>query len=174
MKTPPRTRSSPGYFGFKVIGVFKLAGGLLLLAVGFGLFRLIDHNQGEGWEHLIQLLQLDAHGRIFRSAVEKISGIDRAHLHLIETAIFFYSILHLIEGTGLVLERDWAGYLVVVITSSLLPFEIYEIARRPNPLRIGVLVVNAAILAYLVVELVKERRERLRLAEAAHTPSTSL
>ena len=33
----------------------------------------------------------------------------------------------------MILEQDWAGYLVVVATSSLIPFEIYEIARRPTP-----------------------------------------
>ena len=30
-----------------------------------------------------------------------------------------------IEVVGLIRERDWAGYLVVVATSSLIPFELY-------------------------------------------------
>lgn len=174
MPTPPRTRTGPGYFGFKIIGAFKLASGLLLLAVGFGLFQLIDHNQGEGWEKLVNLLQLDAHSRLFRSAVAPILGIDRAHLHLIEAGTFFYAALHLIEGTGLVLERDWAGYVVVVITGSLIPFEVYEIFRSPSAVRVGVLIFNAAILIYLVVELIKERREKSCHAGEAQTPSASL
>jgi uncharacterized membrane protein (DUF2068 family) len=174
MQKHPRTRSSPGYLGFKVIGAFKLAGGVLLLAVGLGLFRLVDHNNGEGWEKLIKVLQLDAHSRIFRSAVASISGIDRAHAHLIAAGSLFYAMLHFIEGFGLVFERDWAGYVVVVITGSLIPFEFYEIARAPSALRIGVLVFNAAILVYLIVELIKERRERSRIAgETAQAPSTT-
>ena len=160
MHPQPRTKTSPGYFGFKVIGAIKFASGLLMFVVGSGLLRLIDHNQGEGWERLIQRLQLDAHGRIFRSAVAAISGLDHAHLNLILAGIFFYAVLHSIEGIGLMLERDWAGYLVVIMTGTLLPFEVYEIARRPNALRIGVLLGNLAILIYLVVILVRERRER--------------
>ncbi|ODU00974.1 MAG: hypothetical protein ABS79_02465 [Planctomycetes bacterium SCN 63-9] len=167
---PPRTRSTPGYFGFKVIGAFKLASGVVLLALGFGLFRLVDHNHGEGWDRLIRLLQLDAHSRLFRSAIEAISGIDRAHLHVIEAGTFFYAILHLIEGFGLVFERDWAGYVVIVITGSLIPFELYEVAREPSMIRAGVLFLNAAILVYLVVELIRERRQREQAVDAGTAP----
>jgi uncharacterized membrane protein (DUF2068 family) len=34
----------------------------------------------------------------------------------------------------------------------------HEIARKPNPLRIAVLVANFGILVYLIVRLVQERR----------------
>jgi uncharacterized membrane protein (DUF2068 family) len=146
-----------------------------MLGVGLGLFRLVDHNHGEDWERLIRMLQLDAHSRWFRAAVERLAGIDRAHLHLIEAGTFFYAVVHLIEGTGLLLERDWAGFIVVGLTGSLLPFELYEFAQRPGPIRAGVLLANAAILAYLTAVLIRERRHRDGKTDNTphHTPSTS-
>ena len=67
-----------------------------------------------------------------------------------------------IEGIGLILGYHWAGYLVVVATSSLIPFEIYEIARKFSPIRVALFVLNVAIVIYLIVTLRKDRRERSR------------
>jgi uncharacterized membrane protein (DUF2068 family) len=66
---------------------------------------------------------------------------------------FFYALLHLVEGTGLVLRRRWAEYLTVVATGSLLPLEFYEIARKFSVLRVGVLAINLAIVAYVIARL---------------------
>ena len=70
--------------------------------------------------------------------------------------------MHVVEGTGLILERDWAGYLTVIATSALVPFECYEIFQKESNLllKIPVLVVNLGFVVYVVVKLRQERRER--------------
>ncbi len=70
----------------------------------------------------------------------------------------------MIEGIGLILEYDWAGYLVVVATGSLIPFEIYEIVQKHSAVRIGILIVNIAIVIYLIVELRKHHAARKKSA----------
>jgi uncharacterized membrane protein (DUF2068 family) len=65
----------------------------------------------------------------------------------------------LVEGIGLWLEFTWAAYLTVVSTSLLLPFELYEVIEQVSILRIGVLLLNLVIVAYLVSQL---RRHTLR------------
>jgi uncharacterized membrane protein (DUF2068 family) len=65
----------------------------------------------------------------------------------------------LVEGIGLWLEFTWAAYLTVVSTSLLLPFELYEVVEQVSILRIGVLLLNLAIVAYLVSQL---KRHTLR------------
>ncbi len=60
----------------------------------------------------------------------------------------------------MILGRDWAGYLVIVATSSLIPFEIYEIARRTTLLRVSLFVVNVGIVIYLIVTLRREHQAR--------------
>ena len=90
----------------------------------------------------------------------RLTGITPTHLRALEAGTFFYALLHSIEGIGLILERDWAGYLVVVASSSLIPFEIYEIFQKPNLVRITLLVLNVGIVIYLVVTLRKEYSSR--------------
>ena len=96
--------------------------------------------------------------------ISAVTGIDRTHLRAIEAGTFFYAFLHMIEGIGLILERDWAGYLVVIATSSLIPFEIYEIARKPTLLRISLFLLNVGIVIYLIVTLQE------RAHDASRTP----
>ena len=105
-------------------------------------------------------LKLDTDNDVFHMALRWVSGLDRKHLHLIEAGTFFYAILHIVEGTGLILERDWAGYLTVVATSALVPFECYEIVHKANPLKVLVLIVNLGFVVYVVVKLRQEHRQR--------------
>jgi uncharacterized membrane protein (DUF2068 family) len=73
---------------------------------------------------------------------------------------FCYALLHLVEGIGLILGRDWAGYLVIGASSSLIPFEFYEILQRPTLLRVSLFVVNIGIVIYLAITLRREHQAR--------------
>lgn len=152
--------SKPGYFGFKVIGTLKLISGALALAVGIGLVRFLDHDPGPRAERVVIHLGLDPHNQVIHSLIGRLTGIDRAHLRAIRAGTFFYALLHLVEGIGLILGRDWAGYLVIAATSSLIPFEIYEIVRRTNLLRVSLFVLNVGIVIYLIITLRREHRAR--------------
>jgi uncharacterized membrane protein (DUF2068 family) len=46
--------------------------------------------------------------------------------------------------------------LTVIITSSLVPLEIYEIVRHPNVVKVVVLVVNLGIVLYLICRIRSE------------------
>ena len=121
-----------GYYGFKVIGVLKLVSGLVAVVAGFGAVRFLAHDPGPKLELAVTNLGLDPQNHFIQTVISALTGMDLTHLRAIEAGTFFYAILHSIEGIGLILEKTWAGYLVVIATSTLVPFEIYEIARRPT------------------------------------------
>jgi Predicted membrane protein (DUF2127) len=85
-----------------------------------------------------------------------------------------YGVLELVEGTGLWLDQLWAEYLTVIATSLLIPLELYELVRNPRVLKAGGLVVNLAIVAYLVhrelleaENVERHERERRRLVSGS-------
>jgi uncharacterized membrane protein (DUF2068 family) len=149
-----------GPVGFRIIGGLKLASSLMLVAAGVGMFQLFQHDLGMQLDWLARNLKLDPENRVFHMATDWITGLDRKTLKAIEAGTFFYALLHVVEGTGLVLERDWAGYLTIVATSALVPFEAYEIVHKANLLKLAVLVVNLGFVAYVVVKLRQEHRQR--------------
>jgi uncharacterized membrane protein (DUF2068 family) len=63
----------------------------------------------------------------------------------------------LTEGVGLALRKRWAEYLTIISTASLLPLEVYEIAKGASPAKILVLLANIAIVVYLVIEVRRTR-----------------
>jgi hypothetical protein len=58
-----------------------------------------------------------------------------------------------LEGTLLLLGKPWGEWLVVIGLSLFLPFEVYEVIHKPGVGRAIVLLLNAAIVVYLVYEL---------------------
>jgi uncharacterized membrane protein (DUF2068 family) len=158
VETRPTPRRGP--VGFRVIGVLKLASGVFLFAAWLGMFRLFKSDVTEQLEWLVRHLKLDPDNRVFHLLFDWASGLDRKALRAIEAGTFFYAVLHIVEGIGLILERFWAGYLTVIATSALVPFEIYEVIHKVNWLKILVLIVNLGFVVYVVVKLRQERRER--------------
>ncbi|MHC5536673.1 DUF2127 domain-containing protein [Singulisphaera rosea] len=155
MKPPQATTK-----GFRLIGILKLAGAFLLAAAGFGIFRLQHTDLGAALEHFVTRLHLDPENRLIHVAIANVTGLDQAHLKAIGAGTFFYAVLESVEGAGLFFRKEWAGYLTVIATALLLPLEIYEIVEKVSPIRIGVLIINIAILVYLIVKLREERRAR--------------
>lgn len=61
-----------------------------------------------------------------------------------------YAAVEWTEAIGLWLEKRWAEYLTVLATAGFLPFEVRELVDRVTVLRVGALVVNLALLMWLV------------------------
>jgi uncharacterized membrane protein (DUF2068 family) len=73
----------------------------------------------------------------------------------------------LVEATGLWLRRQWGKWFTVVLTASLIPFEVWDFYSRPPGRRLTVavtLTVNIIILAYLIYVL-RSGQERRRQVE---------
>ena len=149
-----------GYYGFKAIGALKLLSGVIALAVGLGATRFLAHDPGPKLERVVTHLGLDPQNHLIHDVITKLTGLDPTHLRAIEAGTFFYAILHLIEGIGLILEQNWAGYLVVIATSTLIPFEIYEIGKKPTLVRFALFLLNIGIVVYLIVTIRKDHKHR--------------
>lgn len=61
-----------------------------------------------------------------------------------------FATMEAVEAIGLWRGRRWAEYLTVVATAALLPLEIHELLTRPTALKVVMLVVNLAVLVWLV------------------------
>jgi uncharacterized membrane protein (DUF2068 family)/ABC-type branched-subunit amino acid transport system ATPase component len=61
------------------------------------------------------------------------------------------ALVELIEGIGLWLLKRWGEYFAMVATSAFIPYEVYDLALKITPLRLGAFVVNIALVLYLVL-----------------------
>ncbi len=136
--------------GLLLIGLFKLGKAILFFLLGVGAIHLLHKDLGDEVMRLATALKFDPESRFVTILLDKVDLIDAHRLKQISLATFAYSALALTEGVGLMLEKVWAEYLTLFLTISFLPWELYELARRPNLFRLSLLLINLAVLGYLV------------------------
>ena len=136
--------------GLLLIGLFKLGKSLLFFGIGVGVVQLLHKDIGDVVMRVAMALKFDPESGFVAMLLNKADLIDVHKLKLISLATFGYSVVALTEGVGLVLEKVWAEYLTLCLTIAFLPWELYEIVRKPNWFRLGVFLINLAVLWYLV------------------------
>jgi len=82
--------------------------------------------------------------------LHRVVGLRGSTVRILAITAAVYCVVEGVEAVGLWRERRWAEYLTAVATAGFLPFEVDEIAKRVTAFRVGALVVNVAILAWLV------------------------
>jgi len=149
----PRTEGSATLL---LIALFKLLKGVALLAVGIGALKLLHRNLAEIVEHWVNVLRVDPENRFVNSLLSRAFRVTPHQLKALSVGTFIYAGLLLTEGTGLALRKRWAEYFTIVTTAGLIPLEIYELAKHVTVVKILVLIVNVAIVVYLVVRVRRE------------------
>ena len=136
--------------GLLLIALFKLSKAILFFGIGMGAIHMLHKDLADEVMRLAARLRFDPESRLVALLMDKVGLIGPHRLKQISVATFGYSALALTEGCGLLLEKSWAEYLTLALTVSFLPWELYELFRRPDWFRLGLLVINVAVLAYLI------------------------
>ena len=141
----------------ELIAAYKLLQALLLISVGVGALRLLHKDVADLLTNLALDLRFDTEGRFVSFLLNQAALIDDRLLRKITIFVFCYAAVGLLEGVGLMLEKVWAEYLTAIITASFLPFEIFELLHRVTWFRVGLFLVNLAVLLYLVGHLLHRK-----------------
>jgi uncharacterized membrane protein (DUF2068 family) len=159
---PPRSRRF-----LRLIALERMARGVLLLAAGVYLLFHLSSDFGRLADHAIRAIELDPRRPFLHSVVAYLHRLHASELRIAALFALGYGALELVEGAGLWLDQLWAEYLTVIATSLLLPFEVYELVRRPSVWKAGGILVNVAIVVYLGYLLRRRVRERERVVPGA-------
>jgi uncharacterized membrane protein (DUF2068 family) len=164
----PQTRIAPWEdFVLRLIAIWKLIHALFFTAVGFGLLRLRRHNVVDFLNnHIVIPYHLNPESRFVDWLLAQGEKVSPHMLLLAGWAAFLYAALFAAEGIGLYLRRHWAEYLVVIVTGSLLPLEIYELWVKIAWWKFAAVTGNLLIVAYLVHRLLLDARFKARQREA--------
>ena len=141
-----------------LIAIFKLIKGLALVALGIGAIHLLHRDLAQTVTHWVDVLRVDPHNRLIHGFLERIFKVSPKQLKELSVGTFLYAALFLTEGTGLLLRKRWAEYFTIITTASLIPIEVYEIVERFTAVKVAVLIVNVAIVAYLVARVRRVRQ----------------
>ena len=150
MSRKHKTKSRPNRKGIWLIVAFKFFKGLLLLAAGIGALSLLHENAAAQVTAWLEKIGVNPGNHYIHGLIRKLWNVDDTKLQAISAGTFFYAALMLTEGVGLALHKKWAEYFTIIATSSFLPLELYELIHQFSYAKILVIVVNLAVVAYLV------------------------
>lgn len=143
--------------GLRLIVAYKVAKAVLEIAFGVALVVFATKATDE-----LRSIAIDVrdHGTAAWSvslADRVVRAATRRHLFVVAVASLLDGVVTAIEGWALHRRYRWAPWLVIGLTSCLLPFEVFALVRHVTAGRATLLLVNAAIVVYL---LRREHRER--------------
>ncbi|MEI9999650.1 MAG: DUF2127 domain-containing protein [Verrucomicrobiota bacterium] len=148
----------------RVIAIWKLFHAAFFTAVGFGLLKLRHHNVVDFLNsHLIIPYHLNPEKPFVDWMLAEAAKVSPHTLFLLGWAAFLYAALFAAEGVGLYLRKRWAEWLVVVVTGSLLPLEIYELVIKIALWKAVAVIGNLLIVGYLIHRVTLEDRVQARL-----------
>ena len=151
------TAKIKGSRGLLLIAAFKLIKGFALLALAIGALQLLHKDVAAQVAQWIDVLRVDPHNHYIQEALAKLGMVDDRKLKALSVGTFFYSALYLTEGIGLSLRKRWAEYVTIISTASLLPLEVFEIVKQVSAPKILLLLINIAVVVYLVIEVRRPR-----------------
>ena len=129
---------------------FKAFKAVTLTALGIALLATRHSDLVDILFRVAPAIHLPLTSRLFERALELIANLTIPRQTLLAITAFAYAALMTVEGVSLYLRKPWGRWFTIVATSSLIPIEIYEIAREPRPAPVIVLIANVAVVLYLV------------------------
>ena len=156
IELPLRGRPLRNLYVLRLIAFDRVIHFVVLAALGIGILMFAGHQKDIRGDYLRFLNSLQSsvgfvssHNGFFREITHLVS-LSTTKLYLYGSAFCAYAAINAIEAVGLWGERRWAEYLTLVEVTLLLPLEIYELTVTVSWFKIGALVLNVAVMAYLL------------------------
>ena len=156
-----------------LIAAFKFLKSALLVALAIALFRLRHPDASAHFGAWLSTLPIATGHEFISRGIHWLLGLSSRTIGLFGGVVLGYATLYAVEGFGLWRNFRWAQYLTVISTSLFIPVEIWEMIMRFTPMKLLTLVINVAIVAYLVhllrAELAAEREQAPAVTRSAST-----
>ncbi|MGO9218551.1 MAG: DUF2127 domain-containing protein [Streptosporangiaceae bacterium] len=155
---PLRGRPLRDRYVLRLIAIDRILHFLVLSALAAAVFLFAGHKAAlnADFTRILHDLQGGLGGPMAGSRhgivhdLQRLFAVSIRNLYVLGVAIAAYAVLQGVEAIGLWLGRRWAAYLTFVETAVFVPYEIYELTKSVTTLKVLALVINLAIVAYLL------------------------
>ncbi len=158
IELPPRGKPLRDKIVLRLIAINRALHFVVLGAIAIAIFVFASHRdalRGKAYRVIVDLQtgadgsRAPTHGLLHE--IERSFSLQTGTIKLVGLVFAVYALIEGIEAFGLWYQRRWAEYLTFIVTTSLLPLEIYELAHRFTPFKILAFVINVAVVAYLLL-----------------------
>jgi uncharacterized membrane protein (DUF2068 family) len=149
------------------IALYNLIKGSLLCLLAIGILGFLHKDVDAivgNWMSLLGFNMENRHVIRFLARLDRLTDRQIAEWSGVTFAV---AGVFVTQGAGLLLRQQWAKYVTLCVTCSLIPVEIFEIIAHFGWIKVGVLAANLGIVAFLVSSLVCEKKRLQAILVAA-------
>jgi uncharacterized membrane protein (DUF2068 family) len=157
--TSSAARPRRGAAMLRIIGIFKVSKGAVLIVAAISVFRLIHEDLGDVIREWARRFHIAPGNELVQRLVDRVLTVTHKQLVVLGIILFAYSAMFLIEGIGLLMLEHWAEWMTVITTSGLIPLEVYEIYHKPGWTKVAATAINVIVAVYLIVRVRREAKE---------------
>lgn len=144
----------------RTIALYEAAKGALILVTGLGLLSLLHHDVQHIAERLLLHLHLNPAARYPHIFIDAASRLTEPRMLLLAAGAAIYSAVRFIEAYGLWRGRGWAEWFAALSGAIYIPFELYELQVRVTALSLSALLINMAIVAFMLYCMFQRRSSK--------------
>lgn len=152
--------------GLRAIATLEAAKGIgviLLLLILFGIHRHAE----DLTESLLYHLHIDPDRRAAQAVLHAADRLTDMRLWTITAAALSYATVRFVESWGLWHRRVWAEWFALLSGALYLPWEVLKVAERASWMHVTILVINVAIILYMLYVRIRSTQETPILAVGA-------
>ena len=83
--------------------------------------------------------------------LQRLFAVRTSNLYMVGVGVTALAVLEGVEAVGLWTGQRWAEYLTFIATVVFVPYEIYELTKSITALKLVALIINVAIVLYLII-----------------------
>jgi uncharacterized membrane protein (DUF2068 family) len=157
IELPLRGSALRDRYVLRLIAVDRAIHVIVLVGLAVALFTFAAHDQAlhHDYQNIMNDLAGGAPGASQARGVLGYLGrafkYSPSHLRILGLVLLAFAALEAAEMVGLWLNKRWAEYLTFVATTALVPFEVYELTNGVSAFKLVALVINLAVVLYLLL-----------------------
>jgi len=160
LELPLRGKALRDKIVLRVIAVDRALHFVILAALAVAVFLIASHEEqlrADFYRILADIqggvgggpLQPGHHGLVGR--LDELFSLRTGTLQLVGAGLAVLAVVEGAEAVGLWYQQRWAEYLTFIVTTALIPLEIYELTAYVSWFKLTALTVNLAVVVYLLV-----------------------
>ncbi len=146
--------------GVRTVATIEFTKGIIVVLAGLGVFSMRHKDIWGVAESFLQFFHVNPYHHYVGVFIDLVYRISDIHLWKIAVVAAVYAILRFVEAYGLWYIRPWAEWLAIASGGIYIPFEVADLLRRPDWIRVLIIAVNVGIVLYMLMLRLEAAKKR--------------
>src|SRR5580692_8448527 len=140
-KLPHPKLGDPAHIkGVRTVATWEFAKGIVVVLAGLGVFSMRHKDIWGVAESFLKFFNVNPLHHYVGVFIDLVYRVSDVRLWKIAVVASIYVILRFVEAYGLWYIRPWAEWLAIASGSIYIPFEVADLLRRPDLIRLSIIV----------------------------------